>query len=137
MSSLARPCDRQEQRAFFECFDVMRHSLINRKETARAKVERPSESPKLNVARQHVDRDPPLGFMLRHPRLGSQRDQDDTKIVVLDKRSRVLTGGLYSFSLQAVDFGLQVELHERLRHRWCVGSTVGVMPWSVGHRCLH
>jgi hypothetical protein len=39
MSSLARPCDREEQGALFEGFDVMRHSLINRQETARAEIE--------------------------------------------------------------------------------------------------
>ena len=79
MSSLARPCDREEQGALFEGFHVMRHSLINRQESARAEIERPSGSPQLNVARQHVDSDPSLGFMFGHPRLGSQRDQDDAR----------------------------------------------------------
>jgi hypothetical protein len=134
MSSLARPCDREEQGALFEGFDVMRHSLINRQEAARAEIERPSGSPHLNVARQHVDSDPSLGFMFGHPRLGSQRDQDDAKIVVLDERSRILTGVPCSLGLQAMNFGLQVELHERVRHRRCVRSMMGLVVGRVGHQ---
>jgi hypothetical protein len=39
MSCSARPCDREEKRALFECFDVMRHAAIEREQTAGAKAE--------------------------------------------------------------------------------------------------
>src|SRR5678815_3537871 len=63
VSSPARPCDREKKGALFECFDVMGHAAIERQQTAGAKAEGPPRGPHPDVARQHVDRDSPFGFV--------------------------------------------------------------------------
>src|SRR5204862_7288993 len=93
--------------------------------------------PQPDVARQDVDGDPPLGLVFGHPYLGLECHQHDTDIVVFDERSGVLTGAPRRFRLQAVDFTREIELHERLRHRRCMRTTMSLMLRSVRHRNLH
>ena len=50
LSLTVRPGDREQERALFECFDVMKHSAIEREQTARPKTECSPIGSELNVA---------------------------------------------------------------------------------------
>jgi hypothetical protein len=63
-----------------------------------------------------------------------ERDQYDTKVIVFDERSGILTRAPGRLGVQAMDFGRQIEFQERARRRRCVRSTVGFVFGRVVHR---
>ena len=81
----------------------MRHAMIEREQTAGSETECAPCGPYPNVAGQHLDCDPALGFVFGNARSRLEGSQDDTQVIVFDECSGVLTGAPRRLSLQTVD----------------------------------
>jgi oxygen-independent coproporphyrinogen-3 oxidase len=80
----------------------MKYPVIEGEQTARPKTERPPRGLELDVARQHVYRDSPFGFVLGDAHVCLERHQDDSKVVVLDQCPGILTGAPRRLGVQSM-----------------------------------
>ena len=71
----------------------------------------------MDVAREHMDRDSALGFVLGYSRLGLECGQHETEIGVFDECPGVLARAPRRLGPQAIDLRRQIELHQRLSQR--------------------
>ena len=76
------------------------------------------------MARQHVDRDSPVGLVFGNARVRLEGGQDDAKVLIFHERPGVAPRAPGLFMAKPVNFGREIEFEKRARHRRCVRTTV-------------
>ena len=105
----ARPGDRQQEGTVLESLDVVRRPLIERKQVACAQVECAPRCVQSDSARQHLDRDTPLGGVFGNAHCGPEHGQCDADVVELHQRPGVPASGPRGLTVKPIDLRREVE----------------------------
>jgi hypothetical protein len=128
----ARPCNREEKRAFFDGLNIVRNVVVQCEQGSNWQIECTTLCSYQQMAGDSLDRDPAFAVMPRKPRACLQRGQDDAEVVKLRERPGVLTTIPIGFTVKLLQLLVEIEFEKGRRHRRCVRPPMLVVfVWCV------